>query len=150
MGIDVIGFPAFAGEGDSQERLELFLRSVRAFLGGLISSNEDPLGNEVFHEVFLDDLRSAWAEVQEHFESAMAGIAKVPNEDLHRHGLDGSQLRLKFSVVRFYFGRFLKMGREALKSVLDPIDVVLNSVATVVPAVGAIVEIKDTVKSCVR
>ena len=30
MGIDVIGFPAFAGEGDAQERLKLFLRSVLA------------------------------------------------------------------------------------------------------------------------
>jgi hypothetical protein len=150
MNINAIDFPEFAGEGDPHEALQMFLNAVNALLESLITSNDDGLGNKVFDERFHDDLTRAWAEAREHFGSASRVIAQVPNEDLHRHGLGGFQLRLKLSVIRFHFYNFLKRGKEALRAALDPIDVVLNSVAVVVPPVEAITEMKDILKSCIR
>ena len=149
MDVGVVGLFESAGDGDPREELRGFLLSVRDLLHALI---QESLGEEVFEEVLLDDLRSAWPDVQEHFESALRLVADVRYADLHMHGLVGSQLRLKLSVVRFYYRRFLETARRALdlKKLLNPIDVVLNSVAAIIPPVAAIAEFKEMTHCCIR
>ncbi len=150
MSIEFVDFPEFSGEGKPQKALQSFLSAVQALLEKLISTNDDGLGNKVFDERFYHDLRMAWVEAREHFGPASRLLAEVADEDLHRHGLARFQLRLKLSVIRFHFDNFLKRGKEALKGLLEPIDVVLGSVAAVVPPVEAITEMKDILKSCIR
>lgn len=141
---------------DPRQPLIKFLSYVRDLLDKLVYGNRAALaedssqGQGILDDDFIDDLESAWMEVQPQFIDVINSIGRAKDDALQQHGLWGVQLRLKLRIVNFFDRQFRTKGKSALKRLLDVIDDLLDSISDVVPGAKAIGEFKDAVKNCIR
>lgn len=95
-------------------------------------------------------------------KTAIDRLKEVKYEYLHDHGLTGIELKRKLGIfdrarelwqeyirgrrsfVRRFFGKGIEVGRRIAKRLLTAIDVILDSLATVIPALGAVAEFKNS------
>ena len=98
-------------------------------------------------------LLAAWEELVErnHFNMTRDVISSGEyDETLELHGLGGAQLSFKlFGAERAIERWRARRGRRLLKKALGWIDVLLDSLANVVPGAGAIKEFKDATTAAV-
>jgi hypothetical protein len=76
-------------------------------------------------------------------------IRNLTKDQLREHGLYGRQVAFKLAVIRFFYGRYLLIGKGILKKPLGVIDDVLKSILDAVGDGGAISEIKDFIKDSI-
>lgn len=137
-------FPQFrGGEEGPRSALVSFVRAVHDFLDELV---HDPRNERLFLEQLLGPMRQAWREVEEqrYFADVESGI-----ERLSDHGLFGWQVAFKLAVIRFFYQRYLEVGKSVLKKLLDIIDDLLKSILDAIGGGGAIAEIKDFIKDSI-
>ncbi|MBD7923166.1 hypothetical protein [Xanthomonas bonasiae] len=93
----------------------------------------------------------AWLELKEHqpLNEVISLISKAPDAKLQAHGLTGTQLRYKLSVLQDLAKRMRRVkfpGRFRPKLV-DAIDTILDSLLSAVGAGTALKEIKDMLRA---
>ena len=77
-----------------------------------------------------------------HFTQVESRIRNLTEHQLREHGLCGWQLAFKLAVIRFFYGRYLLIGKGILKKLVGIIDDLLKSILDAVGGGGAISEIK--------
>jgi hypothetical protein len=134
---------------NERERIQQFLNDVYRLLADIVETGQDPKGNRLMSDPdVLREVRAAWAESGQYFESAHNSVAEVPERRLHAHGLYGNQLGAKFTVTGRHWTRFLsKGGGRLFRKLIDVIDDLLDSILQALGASGAISELKDLVKN---
>lgn len=149
-----VEFPTFGGDPaeDPRSTLRAFVAALRQFLDELIFENRDPRDEPLFYEALLPSMRPAWEEALPLFEEVLAAIGptdrstRLSNEAIISHGLWGAQLRFKLSVIRYLHGRYLGLGKRALRRLLEAIDTLLSSILSAIPAGEGIKEIKEYIE----
>jgi len=134
---------------NERERIQQFLNDVYQLLGDVIEAGHDPKGNTLISDRdVLREVRAAWADSGQYFESAHRAVREVPERRLHEHGLYGNQLGAKFTVTGRHWTRFLSRGGGRLfRRLIEVIDDLLDSILQALGASGAISELKDLVKN---
>ena len=104
-----------------------------------------------------EPLGAAWSDVQEAFDRAAEFLDEVPETELAKVGLTGSELRLKLAGFDLAF-EDLRAARlaggirgivKALKKFLNWADVLLDSFAKLLNQADRIAEIKDAVGAAI-
>ncbi len=150
-------------EESPQSLLASFLqRDVYEFLS--YSMEYLPLFTPSFVRPLDPTYSEAWREVQEIIPVASRHVADLDSAELADHGLTGSQLQMKIESVneglrrvRRRFRRIIERGpkyarrrRGRLARLFrwgaEGIDKILESLASIVPLVGAIAEFKGTIE----
>jgi hypothetical protein len=131
-----------------QERatIRAFLIAVRNILGAVVEGRD-----QYIPEQLRNDLAASWEELQTAFEEADAWLEQAGPEDeeqLRQHGFTGAQLR--FKVLNLFRGRRRAFrwwpSMRTLRELLSAADVALESLAALIPPVGAIKEFKQAVE----
>ena len=144
-----VEFPEFSGyvHADPRPVLIKFLQQLRDFLDEIVTTDADSLGSQgLFLHPLLEDMRAAWTEARPNFDGAIDRLSNLDLDRLRQHGLYGRQLRFKLAVIRFFYSRYLGVGRGILRKLIDIIDDLLKSLLDAMGTGGAISEIKDFIK----
>ncbi len=89
--------------------------------------------------------RSAWQEARSIFDELAKRVQSCSDADLDNHGLRGAQLAFKLQSVKFFNAQYTAVGRNALKKLIDVIDILLKSLLAALGGEAA-AEIKDYIK----
>lgn len=103
----------------------------------------------LFREELRQPIADAWDELQPAFDEVKQGVEgeDLSDDDLRRVGLMGKQLELKLKGFHSAWDKFKSWGSvKILKTVLDWIDIILGSLASLIPGADAIAEFKDSAK----
>lgn len=107
----------------------------------------------LFREELRQPIVDAWQELGLAFEDVMKGLVEgegnelVSDDQLRSLGLTGKQLELKLTGFNDAWNRFRQWGSvKLLKKLLDWIDIILGSLASIIPGADAIEEFKDSAK----
>ena len=107
----------------------------------------------LFREELRQPIADAWNELGSAFEEVTKGLVEgegeelVSDDALRRIGLTGMQLELKLRGFNSAWDKFKQWGSiKLLKKLLDWIDIILGSLASVIPGADAIEEFKDSAK----
>jgi hypothetical protein len=134
---------------NDHERLGLlsFVDHTRQIMVFVIRERLDLTESELHHEL-NDGLR----EVEPHFGAVLEAIGSGRyDRQLDAAGLSGSQLNLKLKGVGRAIARFrLTPTRRVLSKALDWINSILGSLATAVPGVEPIKELKEALHNSLR
>jgi hypothetical protein len=99
----------------------------------------------LFKESFRDSIRKAWDETKRYIGVIQIGPDK--EEDRRREGLEGEQWKLKLDIINDIWSRFRSRGLPSLlQDLLEIAGSVVESLAKVYPALGALKEIIDSVR----
>jgi hypothetical protein len=144
-------------EDNDQSALQRFLDDVEQVLGALVESRD-----RLMPESLRDDALAAWQEGRETFSTVRSAVQTVAREDLARAGLVGSQLRLKLRgfgerLRQFGEGFFdflrdrlpLDVIKRIIKKLLEWANIILGSLASIIPPAEALQELKDGIKLAV-
>ena len=129
---------------DAREVLAGFLIELRGFLPTTLDNQAAWVPAEL-----TDPLWRAWREVEPNFDTAVLYLREPPDiEVLERQlsdvGLRDDQLALKETGFRNALGRFRdRLTKPALKSVLGWANIILGSLAGIIPGGDAIEEYKE-------
>ncbi len=128
-----------------------FVVKVHDFLREIISK---PIGEAglLFIEPMLPELLAAWTEFTENFQIQKAEqlVFRTSAVTLQAHGLYGTQLRAKLSLVRFRFEQFsLHKTKKALLKLIDAIDTLLSSILSATGIDEALKELKELLRDSV-
>jgi len=111
----------------------------------------------LFAKELRQPIADAWLEVQSAFDDvdvrlrSVEGDEIVSDDELAKIGLTGKQLELKLKGFNSTWGRFKQWGTvKALKKLLDWIDIILGSLASIIPGADAIEEFKDSAKQAIE
>jgi hypothetical protein len=97
----------------------------------------------VYHQPLIDALR----ELDPHYGNLIEKTERLEDGSLDDHGLRGAQLRVKLHGIRDSFAKFFSNPiKGALKTLLEAIDVALDSLIQATGVGGAVKEIKDCIK----
>jgi hypothetical protein len=134
---------------NERERIQQFLSDVYRLLADVVETGRDPNGNTLISDRDVQrELRAAWADSGQYFESVHSVVAEVSERSLQEHGLYGNQLGAKFTVTGRHWTRFLsKGGGRLFRKLIEVIDDLLDSILQALGASGAISELKDLVKN---
>ncbi len=122
---------------------------VTEHLGVLIRSEFEDLIREFYQGLEV---------VDSGINSAMIKLGEVPREYLQEHGLTGAELKRKLSI--YYRAREVKdqylrkrkpsgLIRWFVRRFIAAIDVVLDSLAQILPPLGAVKEFKDSLSTVI-
>jgi hypothetical protein len=147
-------FPIFSGDPseDPRETLRSFIEALRQFLDELILEGRDPRGEPLFHDALRAYMRPAWEEGRPLFAEVVDAIrsrdgrSRLSNEAILSRGLWGAQLRFKLSVFRYLHGRYLTLGKGALRRLLEAIDTLLSSIVSAIGGAEGIKEIQQYIE----
>jgi hypothetical protein len=143
-------FPEFNGFDDPRPTLIAFVRGLEDFLGEIVETGRDPLGEPLFWPELYEEMRPAWNEVREHFPRVIRRLEDISDGQIFEHGLGGRQLRFKLAVIGFFHARYLSVGKGMLKKIIDILDDLLDSILDAIGAGGAIKEFKDFVEDSIE
>jgi hypothetical protein len=108
----------------------------------------------LFREELREPIAEAWQELRPSFDDVMRALVegdeeeRVSDEELRRVGLTGRQLQLKLIGFNGAWDRLRQWGSvKVLKKVLEWIDIILGSLASIIPGADAIEEFKDSAKA---
>ena len=110
----------------------------------------------LFREELRQPIADAWRELGRSFEDVMKALVEegdelVSDRQLERLGLTGNQLKLKLTGFNGAWDRFRERGTvNLLKKLLDWIDIILGSLASIIPGADAIEEFKDSAKHSIE
>jgi hypothetical protein len=104
------------------------------------------------------DLKSDWETLRPRFKTAKESLVQVGEDELNNHGLTGSALKSKIvflqrttTRVRWQISRIhwpaTGILRKSLAWLLDVQDNLLESLADVLPPLGAVTELKKQLES---
>jgi hypothetical protein len=143
---------------ENPERKDLFelleyLENELNYVVGLISNTPG-----IIPEWLKWDLKSDWEAVRPRFNAARESLAQAGEEELNNHGLAGSPLKSKIiflkrstTRVRWQISRIhwpaTGILRKSLAWLLDVQDNLLESLADVLPPLGAVTELKKQLES---
>ena len=134
-----------------REALAGFVAAVRDFLAEFVFSGHDPNGEPLFIEELLGPMRLGFEETMPDFDMLIGRAAEIPEEKIREHGLFGSPLRFKFSVVNHWVSQFKSLGGGGLfRRALVTIEGVLDSIIDAAGTGGAIKEIKEAIRNSTR
>jgi|LGOV01.1.fsa_nt_gb hypothetical protein len=139
-------------ENEAKNCLGEFLCETLDFLGLLVREGVDAERRPFFVETLLPEIRQAWEEFRNDFslEKAQDLVKKTPGSVLQSHGLYGSQLKLKLSVIASWKGRFFKKRtKKLLLRLLDAIDTLLDSLMQAAGIDKALKEIKEILRNSI-
>jgi len=104
----------------------------------------------LFREELRQPIVDAWDELQSAFDDVKQRVESenlTSDEHLQQVGLMGKQLELKLKGFSGAWDKFKSWGSvKILKTVLDWIDIILGSLASLIPGADAIEEFKDSAK----
>jgi len=104
----------------------------------------------LFREELRQPIADAWLEVQSAFDdvsSRLIGDDEISEDAISRIGLTGKQLELKLKGFNGAWDRFKQWGTvKLLKKLLDWIDIIVGSLASIIPGADAIEEFKDSAR----
>ena len=138
-------FPEFNGFDDPRPTLIAFVRGLEDFLGEIVETGRDPLGEPLFWPELFEEMRPAWNEVREHFPRVIQRLGDISPGQIFEHGLGGRQLRFKKKQKCKNCE-----GKGLLKKIIDILDDLLDSILDAIGGGGAIKEFKDFVKDSVE
>jgi hypothetical protein len=147
-------FPIFSGDPseDPRETLRSFIEALRQFLDELTLEGRDSRGEPLFYDVLRPYMRPAWEEGRPLFAEVADAIrsndgrSRLSNEAILSRGLWGAQLRFKFSVFRYLHGRYLTLGKGALRRLLEAIDTLLSSILSAIGGGEGIKELQEYIE----
>jgi hypothetical protein len=129
----------------------VFVVWTREFLDDLVETGRSPMNQDLFYVRLRDEMREAWKEVQPHFNDLLHAVHTADQQRLLAHGLGGFQLHFKLATVRELFQIYTRAGsRRALRRLLEAADTLLDSIVGATTVGSAVVEIKDTIKNCIK
>ena len=135
---------------DDRAALADFMVGVRDILQQVVEWRE-----LLFRKELRQPIADAWLEVELAFLDVRRGLVESDEEGheivsegaLAKIGLTGKQLELKLKGFSSAWERFKEWGTvKVLKKLLDWIDIILGSLASIIPGADAIEEFKDSVK----
>jgi len=138
----------FPEDRNSRQKLISMVFGLQKLLWFLAESHWSDGRNQiliptVYHEPLIDALR----ELDPHYGNLSERTERLEDRTLVEHGLSGAQLRIKLMGIRDSFSRFFSNPiKGALKTLLEAIDVALDSLIQAAGVGGAIKEIKDCIK----
>ena len=105
----------------------------------------------LFREELREPIADAWQAMHSAFDDVRLGLVEgdevVSEQALERIGLTGKQLDLKLIGFNGAWDKFKQWGTvKLLKRLLDWIDIILGSLASLIPGADAIEEFKDAAK----
>ena len=132
-----------------REELSRFLTELHTVL----RSTVDEHGNW-FPSLLRQPIRDAWEEVQPNFEIASRYLREPPNAALldarlASVGLAGAQLHLKLVGFRGALQRFRDRSKRGLLQLLGWANILLGTLAGVIPGVEPILEYKEAFERAV-
>jgi hypothetical protein len=135
----------------SRERVRIlqFLEDLREQLNSIELEEDQPWLASDLDPEFLRELREAREDLQTAFDEAVGAILDGnPDRSLFRRaGLRGRQLALKLRGWGTALRNFTaQRGRETLRELLSWANILLGSLATVLPPVEAIKEYKEVLE----
>lgn len=137
---------------DARARLFEFIEELYNFLQKTVTEPYDRESKLLVLEEMMPELREAWLHFDEDFnwDNAKDTIFKAPANHLESHGLYGSQLRAKLSLIRIRARRFFdSITKKGLLKLIDAYDTLLDSVIAATGLDGAIKEMKDLLRNSV-
>lgn len=143
-------FPVYSDGAEPRELLQGLMRGLRELLDEIVSDNRDPLGARIFPGDMIGDIRAAWTEARGSVEVVIQRIPPLSDGSLEEHGLRGAQLRFKLNAVLNLYSRFLQFGKKFLKKLLEILDAILDSIAEITHAGGAIKEFKHILEQFIE
>jgi hypothetical protein len=140
------------------ELLDRFLGIVHEVLEDIVSDPRERLGSTVWSDELEGHLKNAWPQLEAILNRSrgrfMAPEFLHEDDEFRRHGLVGDQLAFKVGVVEAlavgWRQTFGSQKRGWLKKILDAIDALLDSLAEIVPGLGSVKEIKESLESLVE
>ena len=143
-------FPVYSDGADPRELLQGLMRGLQQLLDEIVQENTDPMNARIFPEAMIGDIRAAWEEARRSVEVVIQRIPPLSEGTLEDHWLRGAQLRFKLSAVRYIHQRFLGFGKRFLKKFLEILDAILESIAEITHAAGAIIEFKKILEQLIE
>ena len=138
-----------SGERETEkEKLKKFLNDVKEVMDFVIYEyiprNSSELG---MPSNLYGYLKAAWEETKKILPSVDREIDAIEEKALSQHGLTGPQLEWKLKVYNYFRDLFIKNPtKRLLTKLIDAIDGVLDSLSSVCGVVGAVKEIKDSLR----
>lgn len=144
-----------ASEDPGRKELQIFVRSVRNFLGFVLENTNDfsflweesPELHTLAWETFRYDIAGgAGLELDN-------AIDEIPQAKLRQHGLEGRPLHFKFKVLHSIGDQWEKVKgqfsiREWFKKLVEAIDAILDSLIDAAGGAGGLIkEFKDALSA---
>ena len=96
------------GIGDNdKDRLVNFVKEIESFINEIIE--EDRGKNLYFITELVEPMKAAWDMRERHFKEIYSCIENVNNNELTKHGLQGSELEFKLSVINHLWSKFITL-----------------------------------------
>jgi hypothetical protein len=105
----------------------------------------------LFPEDVRSDVEAAWSNLEPRFAGVKDRLGSIPDTRVDEAGLSGSQLNLKLTGFRGAVDRFKQKGTvKLLKKLLEWINIVLKSLASIVPGGEALKEFKEAIEKYIK
>ncbi|MXW19624.1 MAG: hypothetical protein F4Y00_07705 [Bacteroidetes bacterium SB0662_bin_6] len=135
------------------DRLSEFVLWVRGVLDCLTDEEQE----DEYGDLFIPDLRylmrKSFQDAYAHFQDVANSANGMEEHIASRHGLVGTQLIFKLTVVKYWAGQFGQQGGPSLlRRFLNAINTLLGSIASALPgsAAGMILELKDAIENSIN
>jgi len=152
--MDEIIFGVVREVEDDKKRVLVLIDDIEKLLKQIISSDECDF---IFYKELIDPMKDAWKKVSERFNDLKNNTINTNIEILSNHGLTGSEIHFKISVInhagkQFYnylSERAYPLANRWLKKLLEALDKFLISLFDAVGGSGAIGEYKSFMESSI-
>ena len=153
--MEIIRFGDIREDGEDKERVEKTVHQLEYLLKQIIESDECDF---IFFQDLLKPMKEAWGRVSQRFYDLKYKVSESHVSALEEHGLTGSELQYKLSVINhagerfFYFlsQRVVPLVGIWLKKLLEALDKFLTSLLDAVGGSGAIGEYKSFMESSIK
>ena len=126
--------------------LREFLKEVEGLLDNIVG----PWNQLLFAENDREPLEEAWTELKPKLPDIERQLLDTPPDQLEDAGLSGNQLRAKLKWLNDAWKRFKEKGTvKLLKKLLEWINLILGSIALLVPKAEALKEMKEAIEKLI-
>jgi hypothetical protein len=127
--------------------LEEFLNEAQGLLDNIVG----PWSQILFEENDREPLEEAWTELRLTLPDIAYQIRDAPPHKLEEAGLSGNQLTSKLKWLSDAWKKFKEKGTvKLLKKLLEWINLILGSIAIVVPKAEALKELKEAIEKLIN
>lgn len=153
--MEEIRFGLAREEGDDKETVQKVVHQLEYLLQQIVEGEECDF---VFFRELIAPMKEAWGPVSERFLELKENVSRAEPISLEDHGLTGTELQYKLSVINhagerfFYFlsQRVVPLVGIWLKKLLEALDKFLTSLLDAVGGSGAIGEYKSFMESSIN
>ena len=152
--MDEIVFGEVHHNGSDKNRVLALVDNLQNLLQQITQTQECDF---MFYQDRISPMKEAWGVVSERFEEIKLNTKEASIDALQNHGLTGSELKYKISVInhagkQFYFyltRRVYPLVNRWFKKLLETLDKFLTSLLDAVGGSGAIGEYKSFIESSI-